>query len=174
MGTISFMALYALYFDIFWWYLSHISLLWRWRKPEDVEKKILGLGFYTVLWNRGSWVQFCLWHYLLCILIFSGIIWVIYHYYGDGGSQKMLRKKTRLVGELTRFYLCPSLGQKFSVSKMSYPWFSWCSFWEKYLIYLFWLFQTFVTSQDQNWNPVSSNQVWDFICWILEREYSYC
>ena len=38
MGTISFMALYALYFDIFWWYLSHISLLWRRRKPNDVEK----------------------------------------------------------------------------------------------------------------------------------------
>ena len=48
----------------------------------------------TVLWNRGSWVQFRLWHYMLRILIFSGGIWVIYHYYGDGGSQKMLKKNT--------------------------------------------------------------------------------
>ena len=44
MGTISFMALFALYFDIFWWYLSHISLLWRLRKPEDVEKTSTILG----------------------------------------------------------------------------------------------------------------------------------
>ena len=95
------MALFALYFDIFWWYLSHISLLWRWRKPEDVEKKIVGLGFYTVLRNRGSWVQFRLWHYLLCIMIFSGGIWVIYHYYGYGGSQKMLKKKILRLGSYT-------------------------------------------------------------------------
>jgi len=55
----------------------------------------------TVLWNWGSWVQFHLWHYTLCIWIFSGGIWVKHHYYGDGGSEKMLRKKIFCWGMLT-------------------------------------------------------------------------
>ena len=38
MGTISFIELYVLYLDIFWCYLSQISSLCRWRKPEGVEK----------------------------------------------------------------------------------------------------------------------------------------
>ena len=65
------------------------------------SKNLLGLGFYTVLWHRRSWVQFCLWHYILCIWIFSGGIWVKYHYYGDGGSLKMLKKILGL-----GFYTC--------------------------------------------------------------------
>ena len=49
MGTILFMALYALYLDIFWWYLSPL-LLCRWRKTEDVEKKYFGLATtHTIL-----------------------------------------------------------------------------------------------------------------------------
>ena len=38
MGTISCVALYALQFDFYWRYLSLISLLCQWRKPEQVEK----------------------------------------------------------------------------------------------------------------------------------------
>ena len=42
------------------------------------------------LWSRGSWTQFCVWHYMLWIWIFSGGIWVKKYYYVNRGSQKLL------------------------------------------------------------------------------------
>ena len=66
-----------------------------------LKKNFLGLGFYTVLWNRGSWVQFRVWHYMLCNLTFTGGIWVEYHYYVNGGSQNRLKKNSTWLGFYT-------------------------------------------------------------------------